>query len=139
LDVEPLQNVIDVKDQMKIKAQLANWWSPSSEVGSSRSTASEKEVNYVKCVWRWKWITEGEEYMKVWQTVNKALEQHPEAFPKMGPSIQVARGEGFRLVEGTEEQLMNLMSIWTPVEEWKLEVYFHSEDLYNASRRWHPD
>jgi hypothetical protein len=108
-------------------------------VRSFRSTASEKEVNYVKCVWHWKWIAEGEEYMKVWQTVTKALEQHPEAFPKMGESIMTSRGEGFRLVEGTEEQLMNLVAIWTPVEEWKLEVYFHSEDLVNASNRWHAD
>ena len=28
-----VQNVIDVKDQMKFKVLLANWWSPSPEVG----------------------------------------------------------------------------------------------------------
>ena len=33
----PVQNVIDVKDQVKFKVLLANWWSPSSEVGSYRN------------------------------------------------------------------------------------------------------
>ena len=33
-----VQNVIDVKDQVKFKVLLANWWSPSPEVGSYRST-----------------------------------------------------------------------------------------------------
>jgi hypothetical protein len=35
---KPVQNVIDVKDQMTFKVLLANWWSPSSEVGSYRNT-----------------------------------------------------------------------------------------------------
>ena len=93
----------------------------------------------MKCVWRWKWKTEGEEYQKVSQKFNKAEEEHPEALPQMGPSIHTGRGVGFRLVEGTEEQLLNLVAIWAPVEEWKLEVYFHGSDLSKAYRRWHPD
>jgi hypothetical protein len=28
-----VQNVIEVKDQLTFKVLLANWWSPSSEVG----------------------------------------------------------------------------------------------------------
>ena len=57
----------------------------------------------------------------------------------MGPSIHTARGEGFRLVDGTEEQVLNLVAIWALVEEWKLEVYFHGDDLSIAYRKWHPD
>jgi hypothetical protein len=34
----PVQNVIDVKDQMTFKVLLANWWSPSPEVGGYTST-----------------------------------------------------------------------------------------------------
>ena len=34
---EAVQNVIDIYDQVKFKVLLANWWSPSSEVGSDRS------------------------------------------------------------------------------------------------------
>jgi len=33
-----VQNVIDSKNQMKFKVLLANWWSPSPEVGGYTST-----------------------------------------------------------------------------------------------------
>lgn len=96
----------------------------------------------VKCIWRWKWkadLFEGEEYRKVGAIVSKAMKENPDAFPKMSPGIHTGRGVGFRLVEGTEEQLLNLIAIWSPVEEWKLEVYFEASDLAKAWRKWHPD
>jgi len=36
-----IQNVVDVKNQLTFKVLLANWWSPSSEVGSHTSTETE--------------------------------------------------------------------------------------------------
>jgi len=90
----------------------------------------------MKCIWYWKWKTEGPEYMKVYEKVLKAMKEFPEAFPKMSPGIHHGRGVGFRLVEGTYEQLMNLVAIWAPVEEWKLEVYFEGDDLSKAYNRW---
>ena len=96
----------------------------------------------MKCIWYWKWKSdpfESPEYMKVNEKVQKAMKEHPEAFPKMSPGIHHGRGVGLRLVEGTYEQMANLVGIWQPVEEWKLEVYFEAEDLAKAVRRWHPD
>lgn len=96
----------------------------------------------MKCIWYWKWKSdpyEGPEYVKVSAKVEKAMKEYPEAFPKMGPNVHRARGEGFRLVEGTYEQLMNLVAIWSPVEEWKLEVYFEGDVLGSCVRKWHPE
>ena len=86
----------------------------------------------MKCIWRFKWAIDpfdDDKYMKVDQQFQKALEEHPDDFPTMGPNIITARGVGFRVVEGTYEQMMNLVAIWTPVEEWKLQVYFEGEEL----------
>ena len=101
----------------------------------------------MKCIWYWKWpagarndpFDDDKNYMKVSQKVEKTIDENPDAFPKMSPGIHRGRGDGFRLVEGTYEQLMNLVAIWAPVEEWKLEVYFHGDDLNKAYRKWHPD
>jgi hypothetical protein len=65
-------------------------------------------------------------YNKVNQKFQKALKEHPEDFPKLSPGMHVGRGVGFRLVDGTEEQLANLAAIWAPVEEWRFEVYFEA-------------
>ena len=95
----------------------------------------------MKCIWYWKWASDpfdDDKYMKVSQQVEKAMEENPDDFPKMSPSIHVGRGDGFRLVEGTYEQLMNLVAIWAPVEEWKLQVYFEGEELTKAVRKYHP-
>ena len=84
----------------------------------------------MKCVWHWKWIDDAYEkdgkYSKVTAKFQKAIEEHPEDFPKMGPTLMTGRGVGFRLVEGTEQQLANLAQIWAPVEEWRFEVYFEA-------------
>ena len=37
-----VQNVIDVKDKVTFKVLLANWWNPSSELGSYTSTKNGK-------------------------------------------------------------------------------------------------
>jgi len=41
-ELSPVQNVIDVKDQMTFKVLLANWWNPSSELGSYTSTRGKE-------------------------------------------------------------------------------------------------
>ena len=95
----------------------------------------------MKCIWHWKWKSdpfEGEEYGKVGDIVAKAMEENPDDFPTMSPGIHKGRGVGFRLVEGTYEQMMNLVAIWAPVEEWKLQVYFEGEELTKAIRKYHP-
>jgi hypothetical protein len=97
----------------------------------------------MKCVWHWKWIADATdpngEYAKVSAKFSKALKEFPDDFPKMSPSSHTGRGVGFRLVEGTEEQLANLVGIWAPVEEWRLEVYFEAtpdSTFGKAWRRW---
>ncbi|MBM3292635.1 hypothetical protein FJY84_08145 [Candidatus Bathyarchaeota archaeon] len=97
----------------------------------------------MKCVWHWKWIADATEkdgaYTKVSEKFQKALKEHPEEFPKLSPSMHTGRGVSFRLVEGNEEQLANLVAIWSPVEEWRLEVYFDTVEgspLAKAWRRW---
>ena len=100
----------------------------------------------MKCIWHWKWIDDPYEkdgkYNKVGAKFQKALEEHPDDFPKMSVGIHTGRGVGFRLVEGTEQQLANLAAIWAPVEEWRFEVYFEAstEDSVfgKAWRRWTP-
>ncbi len=69
---------------------------------------------------------------------NKALEEFPDDFPKMSVGIHTGRGVGFRLVEGNEEQLMNLAMMWAPVEEWRFEVYFeaNAEGMGKPFQRW---
>ena len=97
----------------------------------------------MKCIWHWKWISdpfdkEGE-YNKINQKFQKALKENPEDFPKLSPGMHTGRGIGFRLVEGNEQQLANLVAIWAPVEEWRLEVYFEATEtsaFMKASRRW---
>ena len=93
----------------------------------------------LKCIWHWKWKTEGEEYRKVNQKFQKVLKEHPEELPEMSPGIHKGRGVGFRLVDGTYEQMRNLVTIWAPVEEWKLEVYFENDYLSEGYRKYHPD
>jgi hypothetical protein len=45
-------------------------------------------------------------------------------------------GVGFRLVDGSEEQLANLVAIWAPVEEWRLEVYFEADEKSPLGKAW---
>jgi len=34
--------------------------------------------------------------------------------------------------------MMNLVAIWAPVENWKLEVYFEGEEISKATQKYHP-
>ena len=94
----------------------------------------------MKCIWHWKWIADpyekDGEYNKVNAKFQKALKEHPEDFPKLSPSMHTGRGVGFRLVEGNEQQLANLVAIWAPVEEWRLEVYFEAEETSSLGKAW---
>ncbi len=59
----------------------------------------------------------------------------------MGSRIYTGRGVGFRLVKGAEEQLVNLITIWAPFEEWRLEVYFKAAEgsaFSIAYRKYNP-
>ncbi|MHA2394630.1 MAG: hypothetical protein ACXAEX_22100 [Promethearchaeota archaeon] len=96
----------------------------------------------MKCIWYWEWRNDpfdDDKYRKVGEKVQKAMKENPDAFPKMSPGIHKGRGDGFRLVEGTYEQMKNLVAIWHPVEYWKLEVYFEGQELGEAVRKWHPE
>ena len=94
----------------------------------------------MKCIWHWKWIgdpyEEDSEYNKVSARFQKALKENPDDFPKMSDGIHTGRGVGFRLVDGTEEQLANLVTIWAPVEEWRLEVYFEAKEGSPMAKAW---
>lgn len=93
----------------------------------------------MKCIWYWKWKEEGEAYQKVSQKVQKVMKEHPEDLPNMSPGIHKGRGVGFRLLDGTYEQMRNLVALWSPVEEWKLEVYFEADYLIEGWRKYHSD
>lgn len=102
-----------------------------------------KEKMEMKCVWHWKWIGDpfikDSDYNKVNAKFQKALKDHPEDFPKLSPGIHTGRGVGFRLVDGNEQQLANLVAIWAPVEEWRLEVYFEAGEntpMSKAYSKW---
>ena len=63
----------------------------------------------MKCIWYWKWKTEGEEYSKVSDKFQEVLKKHPEELPKLS------------------------------VEEWKLEIYFEADYLMEGYRKYHPE
>jgi len=94
----------------------------------------------MKFVWLWEWDPkEAEKEGELSEKFEKALKEHPEAFPKLGESCHTGRGKGFRIIEAeNEEQLMNLVAFWWPTENWKLIPYFHGSDLLGkAWQRWH--
>jgi hypothetical protein len=113
---------------------------PPLPLGSQEKKLSVGGKDVMKCIWRWKWIADAYEkdgaYGKVNERFQKAMKEHPEDFPKMGPSIHTGRGVGFRLVDGTEQQLANLAAIWGPVEEWSFEVYFEASEGSPLSKAW---
>jgi len=90
-------------------------------------------------MWHWKQKIDpykDEEYRKVAQKVRRAMEEFPDEFPKLGPAIHTGNGVGFRLVEGTHEQLANLMAIWASVDDWRLEVVFECPWYNEVIQRW---
>jgi len=97
----------------------------------------------MKYVWHWKviddWYKEDSKFWEINEKFQKAMKENPDDFPKLSPSMHTGRDRGFRLVEGTEEQLANLVQIWAPVEDWRLEPYFEigPDSAYGkAWRRW---
>ena len=98
-----------------------------------------KEIEKMKCIW---YSTQKpkrerlENYLKVAQRIEKAMEEHPDEFPKIGPAIRTGGPDGFRFVEGTYEQLQNLVAAWSPVDESKLVVYFECPPYYEIAERW---
>lgn len=93
----------------------------------------------MKCIWHTtqKQISERlEDYQEVALKFEKAMEEFPEKFPKMGPAIRTGGPTSFRLVEGTYEQLQNLVAIWAPVDESRLEVYFECPPWAEIFQRW---
>jgi hypothetical protein len=117
---------------VKISSKTSN-----SELGV-KTDLDDKRYEVMKCIWHWKWIADATikdgEYQKVAYKFEKALKEHPEDFPKLSPGFHTGRGVGFRLVEGNEEQLANLVTIWAPVEEWRLEVYFEAKEDSSFSK-----
>ena len=93
----------------------------------------------MKCIWhaKQKPVRERlEKYLIVAERAEKAMKEHPDEFPKMGPAIRTGGPTSFRFVEGTYEQLQNLVAIWAPVDESRLEVYFECPPWYEVVQRW---
>ena len=94
----------------------------------------------MKCIWHWEWIGDpfekNSDYNKVNEKFQKALKEHPEDFPKLSPGIHTGRGVGFRLADGTEQQYANLVALWAPVEDWRLEVYFEMAENSPYMKAW---
>lgn len=78
--------------------------------------------------------------MELSRKFQKALEEHPEKFPKLGPTCFTGRTKGFRLIEAeNEEQLMNLVTYWAETETWKLTPYFEAragEGYARTTQKW---
>jgi hypothetical protein len=64
----------------------------------------------------------------------KAVKEFPDKFPKMGPTRFTGQTKGFRIIEGNEEQVQNLVAFWAPTEKWKLTPFF--EQYPAAQREW---
>ena len=92
----------------------------------------------MKYVWYWEWNYKDMEKETALATkFAEAMEKNPEKFPKMGRSCHTGRGKGFRLIEAeNEEQLMNLVGLWMPTENFKLVPYFYGSDLTAAAQSW---
>lgn len=69
------------------------------------------------------------------------LDRKPEKFPKMlTKTCFTGRCKGFRLIEAeTDEQLKNLVAIWWPTENWRLEAYLENdEEMQQAFQEFTP-
>lgn len=90
----------------------------------------------MKYIWHWEWKMEDrEKENEIGERFRKALEENPEKFPKMlTNTCFTGRCKGFRLIEAdNEEQLKNLIAIWWPTEDWKLEAYLDSDETFQKA------
>ena len=90
------------------------------------------EENIVKYIWHWEWkMDDMEQENLIGARFQEELEKTPEKFPKMlTKTCFTGRCKGFRLIEAdTEEQLKNLVAIWWPTENWKLEPFLDNDEV----------
>ena len=69
------------------------------------------------------------------------LDKNPDKFPRMlTKTCFTGRCKGFRLIEAdTDEQLKNLVAIWWPTENWRLEAYLENdEEMQHAFQEFTP-
>ena len=85
----------------------------------------------VKCIWYWVWESgtcESDVFLSVSRRFEEAIGESPEAFPRMSRGMSYLLDAGFRLVEGTHEQLLNFVIFWRPIGGWGF-VYFEQPDF----------
>jgi hypothetical protein len=90
------------------------------------------EENIVKYIWHWEWkMDDMEQENLIGARFQEELEKTPEKFPKMlTKTCFTGRCKGFRFIEAdTEEQLKNLVAIWWPTEDWKLEPFLDNDEV----------
>lgn len=84
------------------------------------------------------YLNETEKELELSERFQKALKNHPEAFPKLGEPILTGGGKGFRIIGAeNEEQLLNIVAFWWPTENRKLVPYFNGYDFFKVYRKWH--
>lgn len=90
----------------------------------------------MKYIWHWEWKMEDfDKENEIGERFSKALKETPEKFPKMlTNTCFTSRCKGFRLIEAdNEEQLKNLIAIWWPTENWKLEAYLDNDETFQKA------
>ena len=96
----------------------------------------------MKYIWHWEWKPEDrEKERELGEKFQKAMKENPDQFPKMlTNTCFTGRCKGFRLIEAdNEEQLMNLVALWWPTENWRLEAYLEAGETFSkASQKWNP-
>jgi hypothetical protein len=85
----------------------------------------------MKCILYWVWekdAVEGSELIDLVVGFENAKAASPEVFPRMSVGMSLRMEAGFKLVEGTQEQLLNLVVYWERIRGWQL-VYFEPPDM----------
>ena len=85
----------------------------------------------MKCIWYWIWEKEETDKREFADAVNafeNAKTESPEAFPRISKGMSYYKEAGFKLVDGTHEQLLNFTVYWRPIRGWQL-LYFEQPDM----------
>jgi hypothetical protein len=95
----------------------------------------------MKYLWSWEWKMEDfDKEQELSAKFDKAMKENPKQFPKMlTNTCFTGRCKGFRVIEAdSEEQLANLIALWWPTEDWKLEVILESQSpvFTKAFQKW---